>query len=209
MTTSKEDQTEAFLNSEVVSDDFFISIVENKLKITRDQFKLRLVLLLPAAGKNENYTSVIFRAKIKIEHNDGRKESVQAIVKALLEMIPEFKEFGVFPRERRMYEGVITSFQKIWEEVGVEVNFGPKSIKFETDPYEILVLDDLAEGNYIMADRKVGIDLTIAKMVLSKLAKFHAASAIRFETVSDLFLNVFKNFLVILVLVFNKSFYSC
>ena len=183
-TASKSDQAEAFLNSEVVSDDFFISIVENKLKISRDDFKLRLVLLFPAAGKNENYTSVLFRAKIKIEHNDGRKESVQAIVKALLEMIPEFKEFGVFPRERRMYEGVISSFQKIWEEVGVEVNFGPKSIKFETDPYEILVLDDLAEGGYVMADRKVGVDLKVAKLLLEKLAKFHAASAVRFETVS-------------------------
>ena len=184
---SKSNQADVFLNSDVASDDFFISIVENKLKITRDEFKLRLVLLFPAAGKNENYSSVLLRAKIKIEHNDGRKESVQAIIKALLEMGLDFKELGVFGRERQMYEDMIRSFQKIWEEVGEEINFGPKCIKFEADPYEILVLDDLDEGGYLMADRKVGIDLKVAKLVLSKLAKFHAASAVRFDKVSDCF----------------------
>ena len=185
--TSKSNQAEDFLNSDVLSDDFFISIVENKLKITRDKFKLRLVLLFPVAGKNENISSVLFRVKIKIEHNDGRKESVQAIIKALLELGSDFKELGVFARERTMYKDMISSFQNIWEEVGVEVNFGPKSIKFETDPYEIIVLDDLAEGGYIMADRKIGVDFTIAKMVLSRLAKFHAASAIRFDKVNNNF----------------------
>ena len=62
---SRKDQRENFLNSELVSDDFLISIVDNKLKISRDEFKLRLVLLFPAAGKNKNFTSVIFCTKIK------------------------------------------------------------------------------------------------------------------------------------------------
>lgn len=184
---SKKDQAENFLNSEVVSDDFFISIVEKKLKVSRNDFKLRLVLLFPATGANENFTSVLLRAKILIEHNDGRKESIQAIIKALLEMSAEFKEFDVFARERRMYEGVISSFQKIWEKVGVEVNFGPKIFKFETDPYEVLVLEDLKETGYVLTERKVGIDLKVAKLLLEKLAKFHAASAVRFETVSLFF----------------------
>ncbi len=59
-----------------------------------------------------------------------------------------------------------------------------RSIKFETEPYEILVLDDLSGFGYMMKDRKMGIDLEHAKLVLSKLAKFHAASAIQYEKVS-------------------------
>lgn len=66
--TSRDEQSEAFLNSESLDDDFFISIVESKLSINRDQFKVRLVLLAPATGANENYCSVLYRAKIKIEY---------------------------------------------------------------------------------------------------------------------------------------------
>ena len=66
--SSQNGESEAFLNSDTLDDDFFISIVENKLKINRDQFKLRLVLLSPATGANENYCSVLYRAKIKIQY---------------------------------------------------------------------------------------------------------------------------------------------
>ena len=66
--SSRNDETELFLNSETLDDDFFISIVENKLKINRDQFKVRLVLLSPATGANENFCSVLYRAKIKIQY---------------------------------------------------------------------------------------------------------------------------------------------
>jgi thiamine kinase-like enzyme len=58
-----------------------------------------------------------------------------------------------------------------------------RSIKFETEPYEIIVLDDLSGSGYVLNDRKVGIDLEHAKLVLCKLAKFHAASAIQYEKV--------------------------
>lgn len=188
--TSKSNQAENFLDSDVVRDDFFISIVENKLKINRDQFKLKLVLLFEPSGRNENYTSVLYRAKIKIEHNDGRKESVHAIIKALLELMPEFNELGVFAREIKMYEDMIKSFHEIWERTGEAVNFAPKCIKFETDPYEILVLDDLSKHGYVMADRKGGVDLALARMSLNKLAKFHTASAVRFEKVGLVFVTI-------------------
>lgn len=66
--SSRNDESEAFLNSETLDNNFFISIVETKLKINRDQFKVRLVLLAPATGANENYCSVLYRAKIKIQY---------------------------------------------------------------------------------------------------------------------------------------------
>jgi Ecdysteroid kinase-like family len=182
---SKEDSSELFLNSDAIGDDFFIEIVERKLNITRNQFKLRLVMLSPAAGKNENFVSVLYRAKIKIEILETKsRQSVDVIIKALLTTIKEFKEFGVFPRERFVYENILSSFEKIWlDRAGEEIQFGPRSIKFETDPYEIIVLDDLKAGNYEMLNRKVGLNMDQTKMLLTKLAKFHAASAIRYQTV--------------------------
>jgi ATP-dependent exoDNAse (exonuclease V) alpha subunit len=181
----REDSAELFLNSDAVGDDFFIDIVEKKLNLSRDQFKLRLVLLSPATGKNENFVAVLYRAKIKIEILETRSiQSIDVIIKALLSTLKEFKEFSVFPRERFVYENIITSFETIWyERTQEKIQFAPRSIKFETDPYEIIVLDDLKAGKYEMLNRKVGLNMEQTKMLLTKLAKFHAASAIRYQQV--------------------------
>ena len=188
--TSKNELSEIFLNSETISDNFFISIVENKLNLSRDEFKLRLVLLSPATGQNENFVSVLYRAKIKIEVIEtSSRQTVDVVIKALLSTIKEIKEFGVFPRERFFYENILNSFEQIWlENAGEEIKFGPSSIKFETDPYEIIVLEDLKAAKYEMMNRKVGLNLKQTKMLLEKIAKFHAASAIRYQKVTLLFL---------------------
>lgn len=185
MMASKSEQSNYFLNSDAISDDFFIGIVENKLKVSRDKFKLRLVMMCPATGQNENFVSVVYRASIKVEILETKaKESIEVIVKALLSELPEVKAFGVFPRERFMYEDVLSSFEKIWvDRVGEEIHFGPQCYRFETDPYEIIVLEDLKASKYEMLHRKVGLNMEQTKMILTKLAKFHATSAIRYQKV--------------------------
>lgn len=183
---SRDEQSDSFLNSDTIRDEFFIGIVEKKLKIPRDEFKLRLVLLSPATGKNENYVSVLYRAKVKIEMLETKERKVvDVIIKALLTTMPEMKEFSVFPRERFVYEDILASFEKIWlDRAGVEIKFGPRSVLFETDPYEIIVLDDLKAEKYEMMDRKAGLNLAQTKILLTKLAKFHAASTIRYQKVN-------------------------
>lgn len=183
--SSRDEQSISFLNSDAVNDEFFIEIAANALNINRDKFKLKLVLISPAAGKNENFVSVVYRVKIKIQLLEtNENQSVDVIIKALLTTLKEFKEFSVFPRERFMYEDVVTSYEKIWlEKTGEVIQFGPKAIKFETDPYEIIVLEDLKASNYKMLDKLAGFTYDQSKVLLSKLAKFHAASAIRYQTV--------------------------
>lgn len=189
MSVSRDDQSEAFLNSDTLGDEFFCSIVERRLNIPRDSFKIRLVLLSPAIGKNENFVSVVYRAKIKIEILETHeRQCVDVIIKALLTTLEEFKKFSVFPRERFLYEDIIKSFEKIWYERANEtVQFGPACIKVETDPYEIIVMDDLKACGYQMLDRKVGLTAAQTKLALTKLAKFHAASAVRYQKVSKNF----------------------
>jgi hypothetical protein len=110
-----------------IDDEFFIDIVKNKLKIKLEDFKLRLVLLEPVSGGNENYSSILYRAIIKIELKDGKKETVKVIVKAMLDSIPEeFKKFKIFYRERRMYEKFLPIFEETWKSAGTEVQFGPR-----------------------------------------------------------------------------------
>lgn len=184
--SSRDEQSDAFLNSEALNDEFFIDIVERKLKISREAFKLRLVFISPATGKNENYVSVVYRARINIELiESNQRQFVDVIVKALLSTLPELKEWSVFPRERFMYEEIVESFEEsLREKAKEEIEFGPKCVKVETDPYEIIVLDDLKADGYQMLNRKVGVDEIQAKLVLEKLAKFHAVSAVRYQKVS-------------------------
>lgn len=174
---------ETFLNSDTISDEFFIDIVSKKLNIPRDQIKLRLVLLSPAIGKGENYYAALYRAKIKIEVIDSQeRKSIDVIIKAVITINQEAESFTISPRERIVYVDVLESLEKIWRDrTGEGVRFSPRCIKFETDPYNILVLDDLKVEDYEMLNRKVGLDKPHTEMLLSRLARFHAASAVRFQ----------------------------
>lgn len=186
---SREEQSDKFLSSDALSEEFFVEIIENKLKIARDKFKLRLVIVTPATGKNENFVCVVYRVKIKIQLLETNENiTVDIILKALLSTLKEFKEFGVFPRERFMYENILKSLENIWlEKAGVDVQFAPKSLNFANEPYEIIVMEDLKSMGYQMLDRKVGADFEQTKLFLSKLSKFHASSAIRYLKVRCIF----------------------
>ena len=106
------------------------------------------------------------------------------IIKALLLTRPEVKEFTVFARERFIYEDVIKSFEEIWlSKTKKRINFAPFCYKIISDPYEVIILDDMKSRGYVMMDRKVGLNLEYAHVVLSKLAFFHATSTIRYQKV--------------------------
>lgn len=185
-TRSSDDKINTFLNIETINDDFFNEIVERKLKISRDKFKVRLVFIMPATGKNENYASVVYRVKISVELLEtNERVFVSAIIKALITTIPELKGFGIFPRERLMFDEIIGSFEDIWRDVAGEiVTFGPQCLAVHSDPYEIIVLDDLKVSGFEVLDRKIGVNLDQAKAVMKILAKFHAAGAVRYQKVS-------------------------
>lgn len=173
-----------FLDSDAISDEFFIEIVESKLKLLRKEFKLRLVMLSPAIGKNENFVSVVYRAKIKVELLEAKEmQSVDVIIKALCNGHENFQALGVFQRERFLYENILRKFEKIWLEAGEEIQFGPKCFKVDQDPFEVLVLEDLKSERFVMADRKIGFDIKQTKFVLKKLARFHAAGASFYQQV--------------------------
>ena len=186
MLIPRDVQSENFLDSDVVNDDFFCSIVERKLKITRDNFKLRLVLLMPANPRNEGYMSNVYRVKIKVEILDTKEQlNIDVVLKVILAIYEIFGKFGIFEKECLMYNDVILSLEKIWHEKSKEViQFAPKYLKIEASPYEIIALEDLKANGYKMMDRKVGFTVDQTKLALTKLAKFHAVSAVKYQAVS-------------------------
>jgi hypothetical protein len=183
--SSQENQLTAFLNSDLLNDEFFSEIVANKLNISRNDFIVKLVFITPATGKNENYASLVLRSKIKIQYLQTDKvELIDVIIKASHTNIDEIVEFTVYEREKFVYENSIKTFEALWlERAGEEINFGPRALKFTKSLYEIIVLDDLKAEKYEMLDRKEGLSLEQSKFFLRKLAKFHAAGAVCFQKV--------------------------
>jgi hypothetical protein len=178
--------TDQFFNSEIFCDEFFIEIVENKLKITRDTFKVRLALFTAASHKNVNYSSAVYRGKLKVQilAEIPKLENIDFYIKASFLTAPELKTLSVYPREKLMYDNVVKSLERIWDEkMSIKVKFSPECYKILSDPYDIIVLEDLRSNGYEILDRKIGLDLNQAKLVLTKLGKFHAASAIRYQKV--------------------------
>lgn len=185
--TAREKEFETFLDSDVICDDFFDEIVENKLNIARNKFQKRLVLVKSATGDNDNFNSILCRVKIKIKLLESNENiSVDVLMKASLKAAKEFTDkFGYFTRERLMYEDLLKSFECMWQECANEtLKFAPQSFKFVKEPYDIIVLEDLKMSQYEMLNRKVGCTLPEAKLLLLKLAKFHAASAVRYRKVN-------------------------
>lgn len=184
-----DDNFNSFLDSEAISDEFFMEIVATKLNIKRDQFKLRLVLFTPAAGKNENFVCQVHRVKIKVELFETKtKQTVDVVIKALCTKSDHPTLRGVFKRERLAYESILRKFETIWLDAGENIQFGPKCLRVEQDSgVDVLVLEDLKSRNFEMADRRVGFNLEQTKLVLKKLAKFHAAGVVHYQRVSFFF----------------------
>jgi hypothetical protein len=109
MSGSKTELAEKFLD--YIDDDFFIDIVKNKLKIKQEDFKLRLVLLEAATGGNESFTSILYRAIIKIEFKDGKRETVKVIVKVMSDsMSEELKKIQCFLSREKDVREILADF---------------------------------------------------------------------------------------------------
>jgi hypothetical protein len=172
-----------FFSSDIFNDDFFLEIAQNKLKIPKSELKIGVTIFTNATRKTKNNYSAVFRGKLKVKVVNG-DENIDFVLKASFLTVPELRSLSVYPRERLMYGNVVKSFEKIWLEKRNEfVEFSPKCFKILSDPFDVLVLEDLSTQGYKMMDRKIGLNLQQSKLVLSKLAKFHASSAVRYQKV--------------------------
>lgn len=181
--------TDQFFNSDIFCDEFFIEIAENKLKIARDKFRVRLVIFTAASSKKENYSSAVYCGKLKVEITSKipKHENIDFYIKASFLTAPELKSLSEkAPREKLMYENVVKSLERIWDEkANVKVKFSPECYKILSEPYDIIVLEDLRSSGFESLDKKLGLDLIQAKLVLTKMAKFHSASAVRYQKVIE------------------------
>jgi Ecdysteroid kinase-like family len=169
---------------DTLTDDFFIEIVAKKLAIDPSAFRVRIVYITSACAVGENFVAKIFRARVQLcMVADGAQQTVSVILKVHLNPVQAIKEFQVFPREIKVYGHILPTFERIYREAGVEVTFGPACLKCETEPYEVIVLNDLNADGYRVIERLTSLDADHLFVVLKKLAQFHAVSMIYHEKV--------------------------
>lgn len=137
----------------------------------------------PATKPGDNYLSSIYRVTVKTRSN----KDLSLIVKAMVEC-PESSQFitamKAFPKESLVYQELLPQFEKLWMDcTGESISFGPKCYYTAEAPLPVIVLDDLRSHGYVVRDRRAGLSVRETRMVLERMAKFHACSVKRFEEV--------------------------
>uniref|UniRef100_A0A1Q3FNC1 Putative ecdysteroid kinase n=1 Tax=Culex tarsalis TaxID=7177 RepID=A0A1Q3FNC1_CULTA len=136
-----------------------------------------------ATKKGDNYASEMYRVEIEYAM-DGKLYSCTKILK----VIPSgeiqrkvMEKNNIFPREIAVYRDILPRIQKLLQSIGDPVKISPTCNYTTDDPKTMLVFDDLKKCGYQMVDRRIGLDLEQTKLVLKKLAKLHACSAIVYQ----------------------------
>lgn len=163
-------------------------------KFLGDSQQLQSFSIESATKPGDNFLSIIYRVKVKT--TDGAEKSL--ILKIAIP-VEDLEAFRAFPKEILAYKQYIPQFEKFWlEYAGEDLSFGPKCYYTAEEPLVIIVMDDLRPQGFEMRDRKKGLNGRESRMVLDKLAKFHACSVKYSEEVNDVLLSVLAKCLSII-----------
>ncbi|GAB0088780.1 uncharacterized protein DMENIID0001_032440 [Sergentomyia squamirostris] len=166
---------------------FFEDILRKRKKekdILVDSLKLEFV-----GGKGENYASTIYRGQFNTVLNQNQRRC-SMIVKTAYEDNQLANDIlsknNVFTQEMEMYDKILPLYHKLLRSVGDCTQISPKSL-FSDYKSKIIVFQDLSAKDFKMIDRRIRLDYEHATLVLTKLARLHAASvAVQEKGIYDL-----------------------
>lgn len=159
----------AYLNEE-----FFRKCLANGLG--EHETKINDVKMTMGSGLGDNYTSFIYRAFINYSDSHGDSKSLSIIIKS----IPTdgdrafLEEIDVYAKEIDIYLKVLPLMHGILEESRV----APRCYFAVESPIRTIVFEDLREKGFYLAERQLGLNEDHCKVVLNKMAKFHASSMV-------------------------------
>lgn len=138
-----------------------------------------------ATKPGDNFLSSIYRLKIESK----AKSNVTVIIKTAsgpAEANSFISIVNGFSKEVLVYTELLPHFERLWfDHTGEVISFGPKCHFATTEPVPIIAMDDLRMSGYFIRDRKIGLNIRETKIVLEKIAKFHACSVKRYEEVNN------------------------
>lgn len=146
---------------------------------------VNIISIKPAVAAGENYASIIYRAKVEIYH-DNEQKIHGFILKCVLPFAEEsYKEMNFFDKEIEIYGKFLPAFEKLYKEIGEDVQLGPKLYKILPGKCKVLIFEDLCLRNFEVMDRRAGLDFDHCKLYHEKIAKLHAVSAVYRERHGD------------------------
>ena len=169
---------------EWMTKEYFVDAIAVKLGKPATDFTITDLDVRRATEAGDNYASILYRVRVSVRlHNtDGTPMDISLIVKALpkLSLTDEMvKMMNLFPKEIAMYTDVLPRLEQLYHQAGrTSVHFGPRCLKHSTEPTDVIVLEDLRERQFTMANRRQGLDMEHTRLVLRRMAQFHAASVV-------------------------------
>lgn len=162
-----------------------MNVIRRHLRLEPAEYRFISVHSERATKPGDNLLSILFRSKVELEKN-GVVVPLVYIVKTMI--TNEFNadlmiNTNAFPKEQRMYSEIIPAFEKLYREAGIDFTFGPEFYYATNAPTSIVVMEDLSRHR--MADKRRCLDMEQAKLALSWLAKFHAASMVHGNSVES------------------------
>lgn len=162
---------------------FTQNYMENCLRKHYKDVDIRITRLdvCPALGKGENYGGVLTRATVHFCTSRGAEKVGRYVLKTSYES-DEFarklmEPFDIFNREMTIYENVLPKLKALLAQAGDTEQLFAETLAVDAHR-SALLFEDLNVRQYVMPDRIQGFDMKHAKLVLRKLAKMHAASAV-------------------------------
>ncbi|KAL5290652.1 hypothetical protein ACFFRR_010174 [Megaselia abdita] len=152
---------------------------------TDESIEVVNLVLKPGSKAGDHYASIMFRAAINYNTKNEQNLEKSLMIKTMPFVDGPKKEMlegmNMFDIEIKMYKEVIPKFEKMLKEIGDNTQLSGKCLHSSSEPYEVLVFEDLSKDNYKTVTTWGG-NLEISKGAIEKLAKWHALS---FKMVSD------------------------
>ncbi|XP_073820525.1 uncharacterized protein [Musca autumnalis] len=162
-----------------INADYFRDLIA---KDVPDMVDIKKFTPTAATPPGENFTSIMLRLHFDLEMKDGTTKYKTYIFKTMLEDDKGgelINKLSLFPKEMEMYGKYLPAFEQLYKAVGWNIQISPKCLYTEKKDNRInLLFEDLKERNFQNPKRIEGCDMDHMKAVLTKLAEFHAASAV-------------------------------
>lgn len=163
-----------------LSMEFFHKTIDNGFEHPKN-LKIHKVSFSMACSGGDNYTSLLFRTEIRYS-----TDNVEKIISLIVKCIPiegdreVFKRMNVYGKEVTMYSQILPVIERMLKSVNkVTGQICPRLIYAQEDlSVYTIVFQDLNDLHLVLGNRMHGFDEDHAKLVLTKIGQFHAASMV-------------------------------